>query len=491
MKRKTFDATVEDVTQKSEKLNINPSTYAPKYTVEVQSAEPKISRRFVALLCVICAVVGGIFGGMTSARISKNNTRDLLDSFASETRNYLETLPTNTVNSLSPLISELDSAANLDDSTTIVSSDNTTIVQADTSTEIPATNSTATEPMAVTQAENTTIRSGPAGNISGNGNAAYSAKDVYADNIDAVVQISCTTDVIAGLFGGVQQATVNASGFIITEDGYVLTNYHVIENAYDFTVVTSDTTKYDAQLVGFDQQEDLAVLKIEAKDLQAVDLGTSMSLYVGDEILIIGNPLGNLDGTLTRGVISAKDRKIENGDYIIDMIQTDAAVNIGNSGGPVFNSDGDVVGIATAKYASSSIEGLSFFIPVDDIVDSITDIIAFGYVKNRPSLGLSIIKITSNMANRYGLVEGAYVVAGDAAACGAQAGIVENDIIVAIDAYSVKSVKDMKNALTNFKSGDTVVVRFYRGGTYFDASVTLDEFIPRDARTKYTNAYDV
>ena len=228
-----------------------------------------------------------------------------------------------------------------------------------------------------------------------NNGKLMSAAEVYAANVNSTVGI--TTSVITTNFFGMRTSGAAAgSGFIISEDGYIVTNYHVVENGTSIKVTTFDNQSYDATLVGYDESNDVAVLKIAAKGLTPVTMGSSEDLNVGDEVVAIGNPLGELTFSLTKGNVSAKDRTVTlSGNVTMKLIQTDAAINSGNSGGALFNMYGEVVGITNAKYSSSSstgeasIDNIGFAIPLDSVKTIITDIIEKGYAA-KPYIGVQL-----------------------------------------------------------------------------------------------------
>ncbi len=323
------------------------------------------------------------------------------------------------------------------------------------------------------------------------GNA--SASDIYKQNVNAVVNITAkgVTTVDYGFFFGSQQQefTSSGSGFFLTEDGYILTNYHVVEGATTFIATDYDGTEHKATLVGYEESNDIAVLKVSGY-FQPVELGDSKSLEVGDTLLIIGNALGELQYTLTQGVVSYLERAVttETGD-VINMFQTDAAINSGNSGGPVFNAKGEVVGIASAKYASSTIEGLGFCIPIDDVKYMISDIVNVGYVTGKPSVGVSLY---TNSSRSNGLPYGCYIVAVAPNSAADQAGLEEGDVITAVNGTTVRDVDDFGSALSNKKAGDNITLTVYSAayGISSQVSLTLDEYIPGEARTEYSNVYD-
>ena len=288
---------------------------------------------------------------------------------------------------------------------------------------------------------------------------------VYAQNVAAVVSISSSSG--------------SGSGFILTEDGYVVTNYHVIENASRVEVTLSNSEKYTGKVVGFDSAHDVAVLKIEATDLPHVFLGSSDALAVGDQITVIGNPLGELSYTQTVGYISGKDRGVSTENTLINMLQTDASINSGNSGGPMFNMKGQVVGIITAKYSGTtssgaSIEGIGFAIPIDDVLKKIQDLIEFGYITG-PYLGVSVKDVDISASQSYGIPMGAYVVTVEKGNCAYAAGVREKDIIIGLGEYTVGSINELTSALQGFKAGDTTTIRIWRSGTIHELKITLDE----------------
>ena len=306
-----------------------------------------------------------------------------------------------------------------------------------------------------------------------------STGSVYSQNVDAVVLISCQVN-SGSYFGQSATSTSTGTGFIITEDGYVVTNYHVVEGASKIFVNTHGGDEFSAVLVGQDKTNDVAVLKVEdAKDLPYVTLGSSTELAVGDQVVAIGNPLGDLTSTLTVGYVSAKDRDVTTDGATINMIQTDAAINSGNSGGPLFNMKGEVVGITTAKYSGSSssgatIEGIGFAIPIDDVAPMIDDLIHYGYVTGA-YLGVMVNDVDADSADYYGIPLGAYVAEVTPGYAAEAAGLKAKDIIVALGDYTVTSVSQLTRALRNFSAGETTTITVYRGGAEKVLTITLDE----------------
>lgn len=301
---------------------------------------------------------------------------------------------------------------------------------------------------------------------------------VYAQNVQAVVAIS-NQALTTNIYGQVSQTASSGSGFIISENGYVVSNYHVVEGASKLTVLTSDGKEYDAQLVGYDAANDLAVLKIEGEGFPYVKLGSSDALSVGDQVLAIGNPLGELTSTLTVGYVSAKDRAVNTDGTYLNMLQTDAAINSGNSGGPLFNSFGEVVGITTAKYSGTSnsgatIEGIGFAIPIDDVADMIQDLVKQGYVSGA-YLGVMVRDMDSAVSQAYGLPMGVYVEEVTKGTCAEAAGIQAKDIIIGLAGEDIESMSQLTRVLRDLEPGQTTTITIYRGGAQLELNITLDE----------------
>ena len=305
--------------------------------------------------------------------------------------------------------------------------------------------------------------SGPPGAVEG-----LTPGQVYAQNKKSVVAIS-NQGVTANIFGQITETASSGSGFIISEDGYIVTNYHVIADAKTLTVITTDGKEYPASVVGYDDGNDFALIKIEATDLPTVTLGSSDDLIVGDQVAAIGNPLGELTNSLSVGVISAKDRDVSTDSSIINMLQTDAAINPGNSGGPLFNMKGEVIGITTAKYSGTtssgaSIEGIGFAIPIDDVKEMITELIEDGYI-SAPYMGISI----NNQRDGVGVL----VIEVTASSPAAVAGIQVNDIIVGLGEYETKTLAELDRALRKFEPNDTTSVFVYRNRQVLELTITF------------------
>lgn len=265
------------------------------------------------------------------------------------------------------------------------------------------------------------------------------------------------------------------SGIIMSEDGYIITNAHVVEGATSLKVMTSDGETYEAQLVGSDTVTDLAVVKIDATGLTAAEFGSSKDLRVADKVMAIGNPGGHeLSSSVTIGYVSALNRAIANNTtgYTMEYIQTDAAINPGNSGGALINEYGQVVGINSAKISATGYEGLGFAIPIDTAQPIISDLIQYGYVKDRAVLGISGQFIDSMTGRFYGLPQGEYVAqlnSSEAQASGLQVG----DVITAIDGQQLDSESTLRSAILSKKPGDTVTLQVYRSATQQSATVEL------------------
>ena len=322
-------------------------------------------------------------------------------------------------------------------------------------------------------------------------NEQLAATEVYDRACLQVVGIS--TEVTYQSHYGTQSSTVTGSGFIIDKSGYILTNHHVvqyaIEGGYPITVMLYNGDSYPATIVGYeDDDSDVAVLKIEGDNFSAATLGDSNSIRVGETIYAVGNPLGELDYTMTKGMISAMDREItttsDSGTTsTINMFQIDAAVNSGNSGGPVYNGEGEVIGIVTAKYsdtyAEMGIEGLGFAIPIDDALNIANDLIQNGYVRGKAYLGISTKSVSSAAAQYYGMVEGAYVYAIVEGSCAEVAGLKMGDIITAVDRFPVTSVSDLQSALKNYSAGEEAELTVSRSGEVLTLPVVFDEKQPQ------------
>ena len=314
-----------------------------------------------------------------------------------------------------------------------------------------------------------------------NDSTALTASAIYAQACSQVVGV--TTEVTyTNFFGMNSSSAVSGTGFIISENGYILTNYHVIElaaqNDKDVNVILYDGTRYTASIVGYEKYNDVAVLKIDAEGLTPVTFGNSSSIAVGDLVYAVGNPLGELDFSMSTGHVSALDRLITSDEsgIAINMFQIDAAVNSGNSGGPVYNAAGEVIGIVTAKYASTGVEGLGFAIPINDAVSIANDLITKGYVSGKAYMGVSVDQRYNSMYAQYwGMPLGAYVYSVESGSCADKAGVREKDIITAIGEHEITGYTDLTSALHSFSAGDTTELKVYRGGEDITLTITFDE----------------
>jgi len=302
--------------------------------------------------------------------------------------------------------------------------------------------------------------------------------EVYAQNVNSTVGI--TTSITTNYFGYQTTSAAAGSGFILTQDGYILTNYHVVEGSNSIKVTTYDGTSYDAQLIGYDESNDIAVLKIDATDLTPVVLGDSDTLNVGDTVVAIGNPLGELTFSLTTGVVSALDRPVTlSTGTTMNLIQTDCAINSGNSGGALFNLYGEVIGITNAKYSSSgssseaSIDNIGFAIPIDQVRSIFESIITNGYIV-KPYIGVTVSDVSSE-SQSYGLPQGAAVRSVTENGPAAEAGLQENDIITAVNGETITGSNDLVKLVKASAAGDTLELTVYRQGQTTTLTLTVGE----------------
>ncbi|MBR5234506.1 MAG: trypsin-like peptidase domain-containing protein [Clostridia bacterium] len=408
---------------------------------------------FAVIACLICALVGGITGGIVSSVVMKNDNKDETTQSVQEgqlavtpqTEKQPETTENQTVNN----------------------------VVSETTTK---------------KKENYVIQSGifTSSDDKPSLEFIFNASEIYEYNVDSVVSIEVKNSYLTGY----------GTGFIISEEGYIVTNYHVVEGASTIKVTLYDESVYTAKLIGYEESNDLAVIKIEPQGkIESLVYGKSSDLKVGDDVYVIGNPLGDLTFTLTTGVVSALNRLIDTGTgFNINMFQTDAAINSGNSGGPVFDKHGFVVGIASAKYASASIEGLSFCVPIDDVRSMIDEIINKGYVSGKPLMGVSVYDkeiMSFGFLQSQRSINGAKIAAiGDNSAA-SRAGLQVGDIIVAADDKTIKTVSQLRTVLSDFRSGNAITLKINRNGTLSDVVLVLDEYAPAQPRTNYSNVYDL
>lgn len=302
--------------------------------------------------------------------------------------------------------------------------------------------------------------------------------EVYAANVNSTVGI--TTSVTTNFWGFQTTSAASGSGFILTGDGYVLTNYHVIESSNSISVTLYDGKSYDAVLIGYDESSDIAVLKIDAEGLTPVVLGDSDNLNVGDSVVAIGNPLGELTFSLTSGAVSALNREITLSNSVtMNLIQTDCAINSGNSGGALFNLYGEVIGITNAKYSGSgsgaSIDNIGFAIPINHVRGIVESIIENGYVA-KPYIGVNVSDVSEETMG-YGLPAGAAVKAVSEDSPAEKAGLQVNDIITAVNGKEISGRTGLSEAVSAASVGDTLTLTVYRQGNTISVDVTVGEQI--------------
>ncbi|MBE7018593.1 MAG: PDZ domain-containing protein [Ruminococcaceae bacterium] len=294
----------------------------------------------------------------------------------------------------------------------------------------------------------------------------------------AVVGIDTTVE-RQNIFGTSAMGSGSGSGIILSNDGYIVTNNHVIEGASTIKVTLSDGTQYDATLVGGDARTDLAVIKIEGEGFPAATLGNSSELQVGELAVAIGNPLGNeLAGSVTGGYISALNRSITVDDREFNLIQTDAAINPGNSGGALVNNYGEVIGINSVKMSASGVEGIGFAIPIDEAKPIIDALIEHGYVAGRPVIGIAGRDVTEQDSIYYDIPVGIYVVETSPYSAAERAGIKTGDVITAIDGVKITTVDELNTEKEKHQAGETVVLTVIRGTETKQISLTLQEDKP-------------
>ena len=304
--------------------------------------------------------------------------------------------------------------------------------------------------------------------------------ELYAANVNSVVSINITATSDPNFFGQTTQTAGAGSGFILTPDGYIVTNYHVVGDADTVKVTLYNGDSYDAQYIGGDEDYDIAVIKIEATDLPNVTLGNSDSLNVGDHVLAIGNPLGELTFSMSEGIASSVNRAIDVDGTPFNMLQVDASINPGNSGGPLMNLYGEVVGIVSAKYSSysdSTVEGIGFAIPISDVQTIITDIMENGQVTDKAYMAIKAGSMTEQMAAQYNIdvTKGVFVYAVEKGGAGEKAGLQLGDVITKLNDTDITSMSDLSMAKKSYKAGDTVTLTVWRGGQEITLSLTFDQ----------------
>lgn len=333
---------------------------------------------------------------------------------------------------------------------------------------------------------------------------ALSIPDIVDKALPSVVGISAvfeyTKSYSWGFYqydGGTQQIPGTGTGIVMNEEGYIITNAHCVYDTSEYqcgkavsvSVVMGDeeATEYEAEIVGYDLETDLAVLKIEADNLVPAEFGDSDTLRVGELVVAIGNPLGfELFGTTTCGIVSALNREVTISEKEMTLIQTDTAINSGNSGGPLLNSYGQVIGINSAKISSNyasgaaSVEGLAFAIPISDASEIIDDLINHGYVVGRPQIGITSTNVDAEMAQRFNMPEGVYVYSVTPGSAAEAAGIRQGDIITGIQGQTVKTTDELNKIKDEYDAGETITLTIVRSGETLELSLTLQEIVPQE-----------
>lgn len=315
-------------------------------------------------------------------------------------------------------------------------------------------------------------------NLSDATGSEMTVAEIIAKNEDSVVEI-VVSGTQAGMWGQLQLVQGAGSGVIVKEDGYIATNYHVIDGANKVEVTLHNGKTYDAQVVGSDPDNDIAVVKIEAKDLVPATIGDSSTVNVGDLAVAIGNPLGQLGGTATAGIISALDRTLTIEGTTLTLLQTDAAINGGNSGGGLFNSKGELIGIVESKASAVGVEGLAFGLPINSVAAIIDDMIENPETahksKSTPAVGVVISEVSEENAQYYGLDTAGVYIAQVTGKNAQAAGFQEKDRIVSINGKEVKTSNDFIKTVRSNKVGDTVTVVVSRGGQEIEIKTVLEE----------------
>ena len=310
-----------------------------------------------------------------------------------------------------------------------------------------------------------------------NTNEKKTATQVYAQNVNSAVGITTTTTMNA--FGRQVSTPASGSGFVLTSDGYIVTNYHVIEGANAIKVTTYSGDEYEATVVGYDESNDLAVLKVEAEDLSTVVLGDSDLMAVGDDVVAIGNPFGELTFSLTAGAVSALNREVTVNNVTMDLIQTDCAINSGNSGGALFNLFGEVIGITNAKYSSNSsssgasVDNIGFAIPINSVKEIIANILEHGYYA-KPYIGVTIQNVSEEM-QKFGIPQGAAVYSVTKGSPADAAGLCANDVIIAVNGTEITGSSELKKIVSDSTPGTELSLTVSRKGEKVELTVTVGE----------------
>lgn len=328
----------------------------------------------------------------------------------------------------------------------------------------------------------------------------YTPAQVYAMNVNAVVGIANEATTY-NVFGQASETASSGSGFIISPNGEILTNYHVVQGAQKLTVTLYDGREYQAKVLGYEAASDVALIKIEESNLPYVTLGDSDTLYVGDEVAAVGNPLGELTYSMTVGYVSAMDRYVNTDGTPINMMQIDAAINSGNSGGPLFDMHGTVVGIITAKYSGTTgsgttIEGIGFAIPINDITSILADLRENGAVLDRAYMGVNVSTVTDTDIDRFGFPHGVLVESVEKGGAADKAGLKKGDILLQLDDKALVAYEDLSAGLKNYRAGDSAKLTVYRDGKeiqlkiVFDAKPIVEETEPETEEETEFNPWD-
>ena len=338
----------------------------------------------------------------------------------------------------------------------------------------PASSGTMTiNQVAANNAEDTT-------NASSSDITPVTTSDIVKKTANSVVEIA-TEGIKTGTFARQYVTKGAGSGVIISEDGYIVTNHHVIDGANKITVTLRDgTTTYEAKLIGSDEDNDIALLKIEATGLSPATFGNSSNLVVGDYVVAIGNPLGTLGGTVTDGIISALAREVTIENKNLTLLQTNAQISPGNSGGGLFNAKGELIGIVNAKDSATEVEGIAFAIPVNKVVDIIRDLKDYGYVTGKIDTGMRFVDISSYDTAFYYNVNalGVYVLSVEQGSKAETAGFKSGDMITEVNGTSVSTEAEIDKALEGKKVGDTVTFTILRSNRQMNLSLELSEYVP-------------
>lgn len=310
------------------------------------------------------------------------------------------------------------------------------------------------------------------------GKTQMSMSEVYASNVNSVVSINVSST--TNYFGQQVETAASGTGFFITQDGYILTNHHVISGASTVKVTLYNGETYDATVIGSDEDYDIAVIKIDVTGATPVVLGDSSKVAIGESVAAVGNPLGELTFSMSEGIVSCVNRAINVDGTPFNMIQVDCSINPGNSGGPLFNSYGEVIGIVSAKYSSYSnttVEGIGFAIPISDVQTIITDIMENGQVTDKAYMAIKAGSMTEQMAAQYNInvTQGVFVYAVEKGGAGEKAGLQLGDVITKLNDTDITSMSDLSMAKKGFKAGDTVTLTVWRGGQEITLSLTFDE----------------